>query len=54
MNDIPSGSEVLDLFSVFWSCRTDQIPFLEFGKDGPSDNWEEFTYGGLANLPVIL
>ena len=33
--------------------RAGQI-LLEFSKDGQADNWDEFTYGGLANQPVIL
>ena len=51
---IPSASELLNLFPVFMSTRSVQIHFLEFSKDGPADNRDKFTYGGLANQPVIL
>ena len=52
MADIPSGSELLDLFLVFWSGGADQILFVEFSKDGPADNKDEFTYGASANKQV--
>ena len=31
-----------------------KILILEFRKDGPADNRDEFTCGGLANQPAIL
>ena len=45
---------VLDLFPVFWDGGADQILFLEFSKDGPTENRDEFTYGDLASDTVSI
>ena len=52
---IPSGSKVLlNMFPALKSAFAGQILILEFSKDGPADNSNEFTYRGLTNQPVIL
>ena len=35
---------LLDMFPVFKCGRPAQILFLEFIKDGPADNRDEFTF----------
>ena len=58
--DIPSFSELLfNLSPFFRSCKECQITFLEFSNDGPADDKEELTYGGLFKsglygYPVLL
>ena len=42
------------MFPVFRSGRAYEILFLKFSNDGPSDNRDTFTGGGLAKQPVIL
>ena len=51
MWEIPSGSELLDLFPVLKSGRAGQL-FLEFIKDGLADNWDEFIYRGMESDTV--
>ena len=52
--DIPSFSELLfNLSPFFRSGKVCQITFLEFSNDGPADDKEELTYGGLSNHSVI-
>ena len=52
--DITFGFDLLIYpLPVFRVSMADQILFLEFSKDGLTDNMDIFTDGGFANQPVI-